>query len=72
MSGLVPNFAARKRKRDAILEQVVDAAPEMAGGLGQPCPNGGSEVHAIVISGSPETGLNDQSCNTPNDTLTVF
>ena len=32
----------------------------MAGGSGQPCPNGGSEVQAIVISGSPEMGLDYQ------------
>ena len=31
---LVHNFAARKRKRDVILEQEADAVPEVAGGLG--------------------------------------
>ena len=59
MSGLVHNFVARKRKRDASLEQAADAAPEVAGGSGQPCSDGGLKVQAIVISGSPETSLND-------------
>ena len=59
MSGLIHNFTARKRKRDASLEQATDAIPEVAGGSGQPCPDGGSEVQAIVISRSPEMGLND-------------
>ena len=53
MSDLVHNFAARKRKRDANFKRVVDDIPEVAGGEG-------SDVHAIVISGSPEIGLNDQ------------
>ena len=53
MSGLVHNFAARKRKRDAILEQAANAVLEGARGSSQPCPDGGSEVQAIVISSSP-------------------
>ena len=60
MSGLVHNFAAQKRKRDAILEQAADAVPEVARGSSQPGPNGGSEVQAIVIPSSPEMSLNDQ------------
>ena len=60
MFGLVHNFAARKWKRDASLEQVADAILEVAGGLGQCCPDGGFEVQAIAILGSPETGLSDQ------------
>ena len=60
MSGLIHNFYARKRKRDASLEQVVDAVLEVVGGSGQPCQDGGLEVQYIVISGSPEMGLNDQ------------
>ena len=44
MSGLVHNFTARKRKRYVGLEQAVNATPEVAGGSGQPCPDGGSEV----------------------------
>ena len=60
MSGLVHNFAAWKRKRDAILEQAADAVPEAAGGSSQPDLDGGSEVQAIVIPGSPEMSMNDQ------------
>ena len=59
MSGLVHNFTARKWKRDAILEQVADAAPKVARGLSQPGPDEGSKVQAIVISGSPEISLDD-------------
>ena len=33
----------------------------MARGSSQPGPDGGSEVQAIVISGSPKMSLNDQS-----------
>ena len=61
MSDLIHNFSARKWKRDAILEQAADALPEVAGISGQPCSDEGSELQAIVISGSPEMGLNDQS-----------
>ena len=60
MSDLIHNFAAWKRKRDASLEQAVDGVPKVVGGSGQPCPVGGSEVQAIVISGSLEMGLSDQ------------
>ena len=60
MSGLVHNFTARKRKRDAILEQATNAAPEVARGSSQPGPDGGSEVQVIVISGSPDISLDDQ------------
>ena len=42
------------------LEKAADAIPEVAGGSGQPRLDEGSEVQAIVISGSPEMGLNDQ------------
>ena len=59
LSDLVHNFAARKRKRDGILEQAVSALPEVAGGSDQPRLDEGSEVQAIVISGSLEMGLND-------------
>ena len=60
MSGLVHNFATRKWKRDVGLEQAVDATPKVVGGSGQPCPDRGSEVQTIVISGSPQIGLNNQ------------
>ena len=60
MSKLIHNSVARKRKRDASLEQEVDAIPEVVGGLDQPLLDEGSEVQAIVILGSPEMGLNEQ------------
>ena len=60
MSDLAYNFSSRKRKRDAILEQEVDVVPEVARGSSKPGPDGGSEVQAIVISGSPKMSLNDQ------------
>ena len=60
MSDLIHNFAARKWKRDASLEQAADAIPEVAGGSDQPRSDEGSEVQAIVILGSHEMGLNDQ------------
>ena len=53
MSDLVHNFATRNWKRDASFKRVADAIPEVAKGEG-------SNVKAIVISGSPEMGLNDQ------------
>ena len=53
MSDLVHNFAVEKRKRDASFKRVVDAIPEVAGGEV-------SDVQAIIISGSPKVGLNDQ------------
>ena len=34
MFGLIHNFAARKRKRDGILEQAADASPKVVRGLG--------------------------------------
>ena len=60
MSDLIHNFATWKRKRDASLKQAADAIPEVPGGSDQPCLDKGSEVQAIVISGLPEMGLNDQ------------
>ena len=54
MADLVHNFAARKRKCDASFKQVADAIPEVVGGEG-------SNVQEIVILGSTEIDLNDQS-----------
>ena len=59
MSGLIHNFATRKLKRDASLEQVADVVPEVARGSGQPYSDGGSEVQAIFVFGLPEMGLVD-------------
>ena len=52
MSDLVHNFAARKWKRNSNFKQVAEAIPEVARGEV-------SDVQAIVITGSPEMGLND-------------
>ena len=52
MSDLVHNFAARKQKHDASFKRVADAIADVAGGEG-------SDLQEIVISGSPEMGLND-------------
>ena len=61
MFDLIHNFSARKLKRDASFERAADAIPEVVGGLGRSCSDEGSKVPEIVISGSPEMGLNDQS-----------
>ena len=53
MSDLVHNFAALKWKRDASFKRAINAIPEVTGGEGP-------DVQAIVISGSPEMGSNDQ------------
>ena len=59
MFDLIQNFAPRKRKQDASLEQAIDAILEVAGGSDQPRSDEGSEVQEIVISGSLEMGLNE-------------
>ena len=53
MPYLVHNFAAQKRKSDASFKRVVEVVPEVTKGED-------SDVQAIVISGSPEMGSNDQ------------
>ena len=53
MSDLIHNFVAQKRKRDASLEQAVDALPKVVEGSGQPRSDEGSKVQAIIILGSP-------------------
>ena len=58
---MIHNFAAWKRKQDSSFEQATDAIPGVARGSGRPLSDEGLEVPKIVISGSPEMGLNDQS-----------
>ena len=58
MSSSIHNFSTWKRKRDASLEQAANSIPDVAKGSVQPCSDGGLEVQAIVISGSPKMGLN--------------
>ena len=61
MSDLIHNFTARKRKRDASFKRAIDTIPGVAEGSGRSLSDEGSEVLTIVISGSLDMGLNDQS-----------
>ena len=54
MFDLVYNFAAHKQKHDASFKRVAEAIPEVVRGEVL-------DVQAIVITGSPEMCLNDQS-----------
>ena len=56
MTGLVNCYAARKRKRQENVEQRFEAIVDQADGSSRPSTGGSSEVHAIIILGSPETG----------------
>ena len=56
MTGLLDRYAARKRKWQEDVEREVDRAE----GPDWLPTDGGSEMQAIVILGSPETGSNDQ------------
>ena len=60
MTGLLDRYAARKRKRleDAAWE--ANIAPDQAAGSSRHTAGSSSEEHAIIISGSPETGSNDR------------
>ena len=60
MSDLIHNFAAQKWKRDASFERAANAIPGVAGGSGQSRSDEGSGEQEIIISGSPEMGLNGQ------------
>ena len=71
MSGLVNNFAARKHKRDVILEQAADATPKVAKGSSQPSLEGCSEVQVIVFSGSLEISLDDKLVTTLEESREV-
>ena len=57
MTGLLDRYAARKRKQ----QEDVEREAERAEGSNRLPTDGGSEMQAIVIPGSPETGSNDQS-----------
>ena len=59
MSNLIHNFAARKWKRDPSFKKAANAIPGVAGGLGQSRSDEGSGEQAIILSSSPEMGLND-------------
>ena len=55
MTGLLDRYAVRKRKRQEDAESEVDRAK----GSNRIPTDGGSEMQAIVIPGSPETRSND-------------
>ena len=61
MSGLIHDFTTQKQKRDAMRGQTTGTSPEVARGSSWSGSDEGSKVQAIVISGLPEMGLNDQS-----------
>ena len=56
MIGLLDRYAARKRKRQLSSGKDSDIVPAQAAGPSQPAVEGGSEVQAIIIPGSPESG----------------
>ena len=55
MTGLLNRYVARKRKRQEDAEREADRAE----GLSRLPTNGGSEMHVIVIPGSPGMGSSD-------------
>ena len=61
MTGLLDSYAARKRKRQLSSDSESDIVPAQAAGPSQPTTEGGSEVQAIIILGSPESGPIDQT-----------
>ena len=60
MTGLLDRYTARKRKRQENVERRSDAAPDQTDGSSRPDNGGSSEVQAIIIQGSTETGSNDR------------
>ena len=63
MADLVHNFAARKHKRGASFKRAIDTIPEMAGEASQQPSDETSEVQAIVVTNSPETGSHSQTAS---------
>ena len=61
MTGLLDLYVARKRKRQLSSDSESDIAPAQAAGPSQPTIEGGSELQAIIIHGSPESGPPDQT-----------
>ena len=56
MTGLLDRYAARKRKWQLSSDSESDITPAQTAGPSQPAAEGGSEVQAIIIPGSPELG----------------
>ena len=61
MTGLLDCYAARKRKRQVSSSSESDIALAQITGPSQPTAEGGSEMQAIVIPGSPEPGPTNQT-----------
>ena len=61
MTGLLDRYATRKRKRQLSSGSESDITSAQAMGPSQPAAEGGSEVQAIIIPGSPESGPTDQT-----------
>ena len=59
MTGLLDRYAPHKRKRQLSSSSESDLA--QATGSSQPAAEGGLEMQAIVILGSPEPGATDQT-----------
>ena len=56
MTGLLDRYATSKRKRQLISSSEFDIAPSQVTGPNHLGAEGGSEVQAIIIPGSPESG----------------
>ena len=56
MTGLLDRYAARKRNHQLSFGSESNIAPAQAVGPSQPADEGGSEVQAIIIPSSPESG----------------
>ena len=61
MTRLLDCYAARKRKRQLSSGSESNIAPARAAGPSQPTAEGGSDMQAIIIHGSPESGPTDQT-----------
>ena len=61
MPGLLDRYAARKRKRQLSSDSESNIAPAQAVGPSQLAAEGGSEVQAIIILSSPESGPTNQT-----------
>ena len=61
MTKLLDHYVARKRMRQLSFGSESDIAPAQAARPSQPAAEGGSEVQAIIIPGSPKSGPTDQT-----------
>ena len=61
MTGLLDRYAACKRKQQLSSGSESGIAPAQTAGPSQPAAKGGSEVQAIIIPGSLESGPTDQT-----------